>query len=212
MTTLTVTPRETTGSRATKKLSETGNIPAILYSAKHEATPISIPLSSFSKVLRDQGESAVVKIAGLGGDIQALVHEVDYSPVTNLPRHADLLVIEKGAKMEVSVPLSFIGEAPAVKAGARLVKVLHELTVFADAAHLPQEIEVDITVLAEIGDQVHVSDLALPSGVETKEDGDEVVVLAQAPDDEEEGATATIDMAEIEVEKKGKTDDEEAEG
>ncbi len=211
MTTLTVTPREAKGSRAVKKLAESGLIPGVIYSAKHETQSISIPLADFQKVLRDEGESSVLDIAGLSGKVQALIHDIDFDPVTNLPRHADFLAIEKGAKMEVAIPLSFVGEAPASKQDARIVKVLHELHVVADAAHLPHEIEVDISVLENAGDQIHVKDLKLPDGVESKADLEEVVVLAQVAEEEKE-EEAAVDMASIEVEGKGKAEEGETEG
>lgn len=207
MFTLTLTSREATGKSAASALAKDGLIPAIIYGAKKKSESVSIPLADFKKILRDAGESTVIELDGLGGKMQALIQDVDFDPVTNLPRHADLLIIEKGAKMEVSVPLSFVGEAPAVKLGARLVKVMHELEVVADAAHLPHEIAVDVTVLENAGDQVRVADLSIPSGVEVRTDAEEVVALVQVAEEETE-ESAALDMGSIEVEKKGKEAEE----
>jgi large subunit ribosomal protein L25 len=159
-------------------------------------------------VLKTAGESSVIDLTGLGAPMQVHIHEVDRDPVTNAPRHADLYAIEKGAKVEVAVPLEFVGESAAVKAGANLVKVMHELEIEAAPADLPHDIKVDISLLAAVDDQIHVRDLALPKGVEAKADGDEVVALAQEVKEEAEEA-APADLSSIEVEKKGK---EEAEG
>ena len=126
-----------------------------------------------------------------------------------MPRHADFYAIEKGAKVEVAVPLSFIGESPAVKAGANLVKVMHELEIEAEAADLPHEIEVDISTLENIGDQIHVSDIKLPKGVVAQVEGDEVVALTQEVEVEPEEPTGGPDMDSIEVEQKGKGDEAE---
>ena len=208
MITLEATTREITGKKAASTLASDGLIPAVLYGAKREVQSISIPLAPFKKVLRDAGESTVIEISGLGSTVQALIHEVDLDPVTNLPRHVDFLAVAKGAKIEVAIPLTFIGEAPAVKAGARLVKVMHELEVRAEASNLPHEIEVDISVLEKDGDQIHVRDLKLPKGVEAKEDGEEVVVLTQIAEEEPE-EPVTLDIGAIEVEKKGKTEEAE---
>jgi large subunit ribosomal protein L25 len=131
--------------------------------------------------------------------------------VTNVPRHADFYAIEKGAKIEVAVPLVFVGEAPAEKAGANIVKVMHEVEIEADAAHLPHDIQVDISGLAAIDDQIHAKDLVLPSGVALKTDGDEVIALAQEVKEEVEEAPAAVDMGAIEVEKKGKEEGAEGE-
>ena len=196
--------RSETGKRA-RALSALGRMPAVVYGPKQEATPVSIAIADFRKVLRDAGESSVIELSGVAsGALQVLIHEVDLDPVTSVPRHADLYAIEKGAKVEVAVPLTFIGESAAVKGGANLVKVMHEVEIEAAPADLPHDIEVDISVLKEIGDQIHVSDLKIPKGVEVKADAEEVVALIQAVVEEVEEAPAAIDMDAIEVEKKGK--------
>lgn len=209
--TLNATTREATGKSAGRALAKEGRMPAVVYGPKQDATPISIALSEFKKVLRDAGESSVIALEGLGQSMQVLIHDVDHDPVTGTPRHADLYAIEKGAKVEVAVPLVFIGESPAVKAGANIVKVMHELEVEADPANLPHEIEVDISSLAAEGDQIHVSDIKVPHGVAVKADADEVVALTQAVEVEAEEPTAAPDMDAIEVEAKGKTEEAEAE-
>jgi large subunit ribosomal protein L25 len=207
--TLNAAKREATGTSAGKALAQEGRIPAVVYGPKQEALSISLSLPEFKKVLRDAGESSVIALAGLGKDLQVLIHDVDMNPVTSEPRHADFYAIEKGAKVEVAVPLTFVGEAPAVKVGANLVKVMHELEIEADAANLPHEIEVDVSGLAAIGDQIHVRDLKIPHGVTVQVDGEEVVVVAQAVEEEpEEDTTGAPDMNAIEVESKGKAEEE----
>lgn len=207
--TLAATKREETGKRV-KRLLSVGQMPAIVYGPKQEAVAVQVPLRDFEKVLRDSGESSVLELSGLGAPMQVLIQEVDRDPVTNVPRHADLYAIEKGAKVEVAVPLEFVNESPAVKAGASLVKVMHELEIEASPADLPQEIAVDLSVLAEVGAQIHVRDLALPKGVVAKAEADQVIALIQEAEVEEEAPVAAPDMAAIEVEKKGKTDEEGA--
>lgn len=204
--TLTATKREETGKRSLGLLAK-GMLPAVVYGPKQESTPISVSTRDFDKILRNEGESTVIELSGLGSELQVLIHEIDRDPVTNAPRHADFYAIEKGAKVEVAVPLTYIGESAAVKAGASLVKVLHELEIEAAPANLPQEIEVDISVLAAVGDQIHVSDLRLPTGVEVRVEADQVVALIQEVEAEEESEAPAPDMAAIEVEKKGKTEE-----
>lgn len=208
MLTLTAESRTATG-KAAKALLDEGQMPAIVYGPNQEATAISLPQREFVKILRDAGESAVIELSGVGsGSFQVLIQDVDRDPVTSLPRHADLYAIKKGAKVTVSVPLSFINEAPAAKLGASIIKVMHELEVEADPSKLPHDIEVDLEVLAENGDQVLVKDIKLPAGVVATADAEEAVVIAkeEAPEAEEE--TAAPDMDAIEVEQKGKSDDE----
>ncbi len=210
MLTLTATKREETGKRS-KRLIASGTLPAVVYGPKQEALSISIPEKAFEKVLKEAGESSVVELSGVtSAPLQVLIHEVDRDPVTNVPRHADFYAIEKGAKVEVEVPLVFVGESPAVKAGANLVKVLHELKIEAAPADLPHDISVDISTLVDIGSHILVQDLKIPANVQVLEEAEQVVALIQEVTVEEEAPVASVDMAAIEVEKKGK--DEEAEG
>jgi large subunit ribosomal protein L25 len=204
---LIATIREETG-KAGRKLATEDRMPAVVYGPKQPTQHISVNLPEFAKLLRDAGESTVIELTGLAKPLQVLIHDVDRDPVTGLPRHADLYAIEKGAKVEVEVPLSFFGESMAVKLGANIVKVLHALPIEAGAADLPHEIEVDIEALKEVGDQIHVKDLKLPAGVTATIDGEEVVALAQEVEQESEEDTAGApDMDAIEVEKKGKEEE-----
>lgn len=209
MNTLAAEPRTVTGKAVSELLAQ-DLMPAVVYGPKQEATPITISLREFKRILRDIGESSVIDLTGLGSaSMQTLIHEVDRDPVTNQPRHADFYAIEKGAKVEVAVPLSFIGESAAVRGGASMVKVMHELDIEADAAKLPHELEIDISSLENIGDQIHVKDIKLPSGVTTPIDGEEVVALIQEVVEEVESTEGAPDMSAIEVEQKGKAETEE---
>lgn len=210
MITLTAEKRDALGKK-TDALKAAGTMPAVVYGPKQEAVAISLSAREFEKALKTAGESSVIELGGLGAPMQVLIHDVDHDPVTNAPRHADFYAIEKGAKIEVAVPLVFVGEAPAEKAGANIVKVMHEVEIEADAAHLPHDIQVDISALTAIGDQIHVKDLVMPSGVALKTDGDEVIALAQEVKEEVEVAPAAVDMGAIEVEKKGKEEGAEGE-
>jgi large subunit ribosomal protein L25 len=120
--------------------------------------------------------------------------------------HVDFYAIEKGKKITVDVPLTFVGEAPALKLGGNLTKVLHEVEVEADPTKLPKEIIVDISTLVDYESQIHVRDLSVPAGVEIKDNGDDVVALVQQVKEESE-STPVLDMSAVEVEKKGKAEE-----
>lgn len=205
---LTATKREETGARGKRVLGD-DRLRAVVYGPKQEPVSIEISVKDFDRILRNEGESTVVELSGVAAaPMQVLIHEIDRDPVTNAPRHADFYAIEKGAKVEVAVPLSYIGESAAVKAGGSLVKVMHELEIEAAPADLPHEIEVDISVLVEMGAQIHVSQLSLPKGVVVKAEADQVVALIQEVEVEVEEAPAAVDMSAIEVEEKGKKEEE----
>lgn len=184
-------------------LRRAGSIPAVVYGAHQVSTPITVSAVAFGKVLREAGEATIVSLTGLGAPLPTLIHEVDLDPLTSLPRHVDFYAVTKGEKVEVAIPLVFIGESPAVVVGANLVKVLHEIEVEADPMNLPHTIEVDLFLLKEINDRIHVQDLTLPKGVELITPADEVVALVQEVVEEKVEA-APADIEAIEVEKKGK--------
>jgi hypothetical protein len=107
------------------------------------------------------------------------------------------------------VPLEFIGVSPAVKdLAGNLMKVLRELKISADPQHIPHSITVDISTLATFEDQILASDIALPAGVILVENPDEVVATVEEPKAEVEEVVAPIDLSAIEVEKKGKKEEE----
>ena len=212
MLTLKVEKRLPTGKAGTgataPALRRAGGIPGVVYGAHHTATPIAISAIAFGKVLREAGEATIVSLAGLGEPLPTLIHEVDLDPITNQPRHVDFYAVTKGEKVEVAIPLVFKGVSPAVEQGANLVKVLHELEVKADPMNLPHDIEVDISILAALGDRIRAKDLALPAGIELITEPEEVVALVQEVIEEKEEVVAPVaDIASIEVEKKGKEEE-----
>jgi len=191
-----------------KALRKEGLLPAVYYGNKTEATPIAIPLATFLKAWKEAGESTVVTLKSATKTIDALIHDVDFDPVTDLPRHADFYVFDKDHKVEVEVPLEFIGVAPAIKElGGILVKALHELKIEAMPKDLPHEIEIDVSSLVDFDSQILAQDIKLPAGVTLVEDPEEVVASITRPVEEKE-EEVPVDLASVEVEKKGKKEEE----
>lgn len=182
---------------------------AVLYGHKEVSTPISVSLMDFKKVWKEAGESSVISLSGVGEEKEALIHDVDFEPITGEPRHADFYIIEKGRKVQVKVPLNFIGIAPAVKEmGGILVKVIHEVEVEAIPKDLPHEIEVNISKLENFESKIEVKDITVPTGVKILAKPDEVVALvSEAKEEELEVAPEAVDLSAIEVEKRGKEEE-----
>lgn len=209
MLTLTIEKR-TDANANTGELRRSGKLPGVVYGAHHEATPIIFAANEFGKVLAAAGEATIVSLVGLGAELPTLIHEVDLDPLTNQPRHVDFYAVTKGEKVQVHIPIVFVGESPAVKAGANLVKVLHEVEVESDPMNLPHDFTIDLSILAQINDQIHVRDIPLPAGVTLVTDEGEVIAIAQEVAAERE-EVAPADISSVEVEKKGK-DEEATEG
>lgn len=180
-----------------------GAIPAVVYGGKQKAVSISVDARAFEKVLKEAGEATIVSLSGLGAALPTLIHEVDFDPITSRPRHIDFYAVTKGEKVTVAIPLEFVGESAAVEDGANLVKVLHEIEIEADPMNLPHAIEVDLSALAAVGDQIHAADLKLPSGASLAGEPGEVIALAQEVVEEKEEAIVA-DISSVQVEKKGK--------
>lgn len=195
------------------EIRKAGKIPAVFYGKKEASTPISISKTDFLKVWQEAGESTVVTLETSDGNKESLIHDVDLDPVSGEPRHADFYIFDKTHKLEVELPIEFVGVAPAVKElGGTLVKVLHDLKIKALAKDLPHNLEVDISSLKTFEDQILAQDIKLPSGVELDLDPEEVIALVSAPREEKEEDTAPIDLSSIEVEKKGKEETPAEEG
>jgi len=190
-------------------LRKEGFLPAVFYGKKTEPTPIKISTKDFIKVWNNVGESGVISLVTTKGNVDVLIKDVQSDPTKNTPVHVDFYVFEKGKKIEVSIPLEFIGVSPAVKdLGCNLVKVLHEINIFVDPQNIPHSISVDIGTLTEVDSQILAKDIKLPSGVELLEEEDSVVALAEEQKEEVEEQTAPVDLSSIEVEKKGKKEEE----
>lgn len=206
---LTLNVQERDLKQSAKALRKEGKIPCVYYGPKDKPVAILADKVEFSKILRDAGESTVVALKTPKTTVEALIHDVSYDPVSSEIIHADFYVPEKGKKVEVEVPLEFIGVSAAIKDfGGTLVKVLHEIEIEALPADLPHSIKVDISALADLESQIAAKDIVLPKGVTLITEPEEVVASISKAEEEKAG-TATGDVAEIEiVEKKGKKEEE----
>ena len=194
------------------KLRKEGMVPAVYYGKKEKSTPIAVDKISFKKVWKEAGESSIITLKMDHGSIDSLLYEVQVDSVTGEPIHADFYTVDKDTIIHANVPLEFVGVSPAVKdLGATLVKVLHEIEVKSLPKDLPHIITVDISSLSEIGSHINVSDLKLKEGVTAILKPTEIVALIEeARIEVEEEPVLPIDLSAIEVEKKGKTEEEGA--
>ena len=191
-----------------------GKMPAVLYGRKQKSTPITISAVEFEKTWKQAGENGVVVLKTKEGDLESLIYDISRDPITSKFTHADFYVFEKGQKMQVKVPIEFIGVSPVVKdKGGMLVKVIRELEVEGAPKDIPRTVVVDVSALISFESQIFAKDITLPAGVVLMVDGGDVVASVYEPKEEVvELVAPTIDMASIEVEKKGKEKNGTAEG
>lgn len=186
-----------------------GRIPAVVYGPKQEPLSVTVDAKEFSKVLEAAGESAIVSLTGLKDTVEVLVKSVDFDPIKKGIQHVDFYAIERGKEMTTHVPLTLVGEAPAEKSGIGTVtQILHEVEVTCRPSHLPQHIDVDVTVLTDAGSKITVGDIKAPEGVTIKNEPEDPIALINVAREEVEEDTSTeIDMEAIDVEEKGKTEE-----
>lgn len=206
--TLVVTERDNMKSLETLRAS--GNIPAIVYGPAQSPITISLDGKVFEKILKEAGESTVLQLAGLKSPVDVLIKEVDFNPVKQRVNHVDFYAIAKGREITTHVSLHFINEAPIEESRiGSVTKVMHELEVTCKPTDLPSHIDVDLSVLTSVADKILVSDLMLSKVVKVSEAPETPIVVVsevvQAVNSSDE--TASINMNEIEVEKKGTSEE-----
>lgn len=176
MLTLTATPRD--AKLSGDEVRAAGGIPAVVYGPQMQPTAITIDAKAFGKVWREAGESTIVSVTGAGEAHDVLIHDVQVDALRSEPIHVDLYAFDKSKKLTATIPLEFIGQSAAEKAGAIIVKVLHEIEIEVLPTELPQHINVDLSKLASIDDHITIADLPLPPSATTTLDVTEIVATA----------------------------------
>jgi len=206
---LAVTARDESTKAEAVRLS--GDVPAVVYGPKQAPIAITLPGKEFEKVRKEAGESTIIELTGLEEKIEVLMKEVAFSPVKQLVTHVDFYAIERGKDITTNIALEFIGEAPVEEAKEGTVtKVMHEVEVTCRPSVLPSHIDVDISVLKSVEDKIHVSDLKVAEGVHINAEPEDVVaVISVAREEvEEDEDPGEVDMDAIEVEEKGKSEED----
>lgn len=186
-------------------------IPAVVYGRKQESVLVFVDRKEFEKTFKTAGESTVIVLEGLDAPIEVLVKDVTFAPIKGGIVHVDFYAIERGKEMATHVPLHFIGEAPAAKLGAVVNKVMHEVHILCKPVDLPAHIDVDLAKLIEVDSKITVADIVAPKGVKITDAPDAVVAIAEEIEEEVVEETETVDIGDIPVEQKGKTEDKEGE-
>jgi large subunit ribosomal protein L25 len=188
--------REKTGKKV-KALRRQGIVPAVLYGKGKKAVSLEVGHREFRRILKEAGETTVVKLKIEGGaekekgkERNVLIYGVEKDPLTERFMHVDFYEVRMDEKMTAFVPLVFVGEAPAAKAGGTLVKSRQEIEVKALPKDLPREIEINISGLETFEDRIFAKDIKTIEGVEILAAPEEVITLVAPPRKEEEVAQA----------------------
>ena len=158
------------GKGAARRIRRADKVPAVLYG--HGTDPVHVTLPGHKLMMALKNSNALLSIQ-LGEDSHlAIPKQVQRDPIKGFIEHADLLIVKRGEKVTVDIPLHIVGEAVP---GSLIQTELNSISLETEATHIPSGVEVSIEGL-EVGSRIHASDLSLPSGSTLAVDG-EILVL-----------------------------------
>lgn len=190
--------RKTSALRAERK------VPAIFYGFETQPTTIQVDENALERVYKTAGESTVFKLELNGKEFDVLLQDIQRDAITGFAIHADFRRIDMTKKVEAKIRIHLIGLAPAVKElGGTLLQSLEEVEVLALPAALVREIQVDVSGLKSFDDMIRVKDIALPEGIELRDDNNLSVAAVKAPRSDAEMAAlegaVDVDVSKIEI-------------
>jgi len=160
------------GKGAARRTRRAGKIPAVLYGHGTEPQHVALPSIEFARVVREQGRNAVLTLDIDGTPQLALTKTVVVHPVRPYIEHVDLLVIKRGEKVTVEVPVVVTGDAVP---GSLVNQELNLVEIAADVSSIPENIEVSVEDVA-IGTQILAGQLQLPQGATLASDPELLVI------------------------------------
>jgi large subunit ribosomal protein L25 len=187
--------------RKVKQIRNEGLLPATVYGKDFEPISIQFNLIDLEKIFSEIGESGLVElIIDEKENIPVLFRNPQYHPVTGKLIHIDCYKVNLKEKISTMVPLEFVGESLAVKNGNVLVTVTNEIEVEALPTDLPENIEVDLSILETLESLITVADLKIDrSKIEILTHLEQVVVKVEEPRVEEEPIVEEVSPEDVEA-------------
>jgi large subunit ribosomal protein L25 len=181
---ITVELRDRVGKGAARAARRAGVIPGVVYGDKKPPQPITVDRKQMDKLLQNPGLfNTLFELHAGDKKQQVLPRDVQLDVVRDVPLHVDFLRLSNRTEININVPVVFINEeeSEALKQGAVLNIVRHQIEVRCLASAIPASLEVDLTG-TQIGDSIHISAITLPAGVApTITDRDFTIVTLAAP-------------------------------
>lgn len=204
-------PRTEFGKGAARRIRRADKVPAVLYGHGGDPVHITLPGHDTMLALKHGGVNALLTITVDGKDQLALPKQIQRDPIKGFLEHLDLIIVKKGEKVTVEIPVHLTGDADP---DALVVTETASVSVEAEATHIPEYVEVSVEG-AQVGDQILAKDLKVPSGSTVLMDDDTLIVnVTHAPtaaEVEEELAEAEAEVG-IEREEHEEEPAEAAEG
>lgn len=176
--------RTGTGKGAARSARREGNVPGIVYGGGSDPLPINIPYNVLFKKLKEGRFLSTLfnmKVEG-HDDVRVICRNVQRDVVKDLPTHVDFMRLRRTTKINLFIPVEFVNEdnCPGLRKGGVLNAVRPEVELVVTAGDIPESITVDLDGL-EVGDNVTISSVSLPSGAKPTIDRDFVIATIQAP-------------------------------
>ncbi|MDN6534254.1 MAG: 50S ribosomal protein L25/general stress protein Ctc [Yaniella sp.] len=197
-------PRNEFGKGAARRTRRAGRIPAVVYG--HGGDPVHISVDGHATMMALKHANALFEIESTDGakNVLAIARDVQTDPVTREIEHLDLIIVKRGEKVEVDVPVHIIGEATP---GTMVQQEESTILIKADATKLPEYIEVTVEGRAA-GEHVLAGEVELASGVELAADPELLIVNVSeeaemdTESDAEESEESTEESTEAAAEEK----------
>jgi large subunit ribosomal protein L25 len=194
---LQVEERAERGTRAVRRLRRSGVVPGIVYGGNGKQVAFKVGGRELRLALAERSQVIDLRVEKQRAR-PVIVKEEQHHPVKDELLHIDLLEVNLREKIEATVPVELVGadEAPALKLGGVFGYVLHEVTIEALPADLPESIEADVSHL-EGAATMHLSELTAPEGVEFVDPPDTIVATVTLPSEIEETEEEVEEEAEL---------------
>ncbi len=191
--------REVIG-KGLNKLRTDGVVPAVVHNPGEESTHVMGNFQELTKVYSQAGKHHAVQLKFDGKEQLAIIKHADFDPKKHQIRHLVFQAIKQNEKLTTEVPIVLEGDAPAEMVGLLVITNVDTVEIEAFPKDLPDNLVVDATGLAEIGDKLHVSNLVVPSGVTVLTDPETTIAVVEET------------KAQISEESEEETEGEEGEG
>lgn len=195
-----------------KEVRMDNKIPAVVYGKNYMNVNLALDDTDFNRIYKEAGSSNLIDLSFNGENVKVLVHDIQNDPVSGKILHVDFLKIDMKEKIKTAIPLEFVGETSLViEREGSLITNKDSVEAECLPNDLVDHIKVDISVLNEFEQNIKVSDIKAPEGIEILDDPEEVVALVQPPrsDEELEALEEEVveNVEEVEVEEKGKEEE-----
>jgi large subunit ribosomal protein L25 len=207
--TLEAQPRTAVGKK-NNALRRSGFVPAVVYGPSVESFNVQIQARTLTQTLLKAGGTNVIDMQIEGRTQQVIARVVQRDIIRGDILHVDFLAVDARTTITATVPVHFVNEAPAVKAGYSLLNGIQSLEIEALASQLPNQIDVDLSALKDPGDTIHAGDIPLAPGITLITNPDEMVIRAIVHEEVVETVDDTVMPSQPErIERERAEDDEE---